>query len=282
MVLRFMKRVLVGPDKEIKILQWNCNGVRKKRTVLKDFMYKEKIDIAFLQESHLNPHHKFDLGPDYVIHRKDRHTHKGGVISVFHKKFTRVYRMNISIPAGIEGQSWILIYSGLNKNLILHNWYCTPRHSNRKKGFTLEPLLPYMKTKSILVGDFNSKSHWWGYDHTDSLGRSVQSLVNSDQAAFLNIKGISTLRSGTTPDLSIATRDIVDRCTWRTGPYLASDHKTILVTYSPHHSKSNNNNRVIPCQKPKKKKMNPLSRLISRIHKYFLKRWMRVFKRKLK
>ncbi len=77
MLFQYLKRVILGPEKEIRILQWNCNGVRKKQAVLKNLLERQKIDIAFIQETHLNPYHQFDLGPNYVIHRKDRPTHKG-------------------------------------------------------------------------------------------------------------------------------------------------------------------------------------------------------------
>ena len=79
MLFQYLKRVIIGPDKEIRILQWNCNGVRRKHAVLKNFLEKQKIDIALIQETHLNPYHKFDLGPEYVIYRKDRPTHKGRI-----------------------------------------------------------------------------------------------------------------------------------------------------------------------------------------------------------
>ena len=121
-----MRRVLIGPDKEIKILQWNCNGVRKKRTVLKDFMYKEKIDIAFLQESHLNPYHKFDLGPDYVIHRKDRRTHKGKVFLLEAKLFS-AYKKVLSFPHLLAHSSldW-LIPSQLYALIYILLWLSKP------------------------------------------------------------------------------------------------------------------------------------------------------------
>jgi len=131
-MIKYLKRILIGPGTEIRILQWNCNGIRTKRDQLRQLLLRERIDIALIQETHLNTHHSFHLGPDYVIHRKDRLTHKGGVMSVFHKKYSRHYKMNIRTPVGVEGQSWFLIHNGFSK-LMLHNWYCVPVNSKHNR-----------------------------------------------------------------------------------------------------------------------------------------------------
>jgi len=230
MVLGGLWRLLWGGGSELRILQWNCNGIRPKAAQFRAFLLKEKIDIALIQETHLNPHHSFSLGPDFIIVRNDRRTHKGGVMSVFRSSLTRVHRLNISPPAGVEGQSWMVggLGGGL-RALLLHNWYLTPtRRAN--KEFSLNSVKPYMRQTGLLLGDFNCKSPWWGYKGTDTVGRSIQSLVEHNNLVFLNEKGVSTLRHhGTTPDLSLATGDLAGRCSWRAGDYLGSDHRLILI-----------------------------------------------------
>ena len=44
---------------------------------------------CWLQETHLNKHHRLDLGHGYTIRRMDRPSHKGGVMSIFN---TRLHR----------------------------------------------------------------------------------------------------------------------------------------------------------------------------------------------
>ena len=82
-MLRRLLRAIGWQKRELRILQWNCNGIRPKGERLKEFLSREKIDIAVIQETHLKPHHSFTLGPDFVIHRKDRSTHKGRYLSIF-------------------------------------------------------------------------------------------------------------------------------------------------------------------------------------------------------
>lgn len=215
---------------QLRILQWNCNGVRPKLDQLRAFLEAEKIDCAFIQETHLNKHHRLDLGHGYTIRRMDRPSHKGGVMSIFNTRLHRVYRMRIQPPAGVEGQSWIL-YMPNNDVLIVHNWYNHGRSSN--KSFSLNSVKPYMRTGALLLGDFNCKSPWWGYAGTDHVGRTVQAFVEANDVAFLNDKDAKTLKSfNTTPDLSIASKDLASLCTWRLAEPLGSDHKTIVISLS--------------------------------------------------
>jgi len=281
MVLHLLKNLFIG-QVEIRILQWNCNGIRPKRDRLLEYLDRNMIDVALIQETHLNPHHKFDLGSDYVVYRQDRSTHKGGVMSVFHKKYARVYQMRIKTPDGIEGQSWAMMGSGFK--IMLHNWYCPPRsRQSDKQGEkrSLRAIIPYMRVKGLLVGDFNCKSHWWGYTGSDSLGRNMQQLVVNHGIKFLNHKKTTTLPAhGTTPDLALATPDIADCMKWKTGDTLGSDHRTIIITYSPtsklsqRRKRKQDKNRIAPCARPKK----TLSAIVSLKLKRFVRRLMLVVK----
>ena len=114
--------------------------------------------------------------------------------------------------------------------------------------FYKHPFVSIDTIKHIFLGDFNCKSHWWGYTSTDPVGRAVQSVVQNGDVRFLNMKGVNTLRQGTIPDLSLATHDIADQCSWSTGHYLGSDHKTILITLNFNKSRMINRmaDRIVP------------------------------------
>ena len=72
--------IISDSSDQIKIAQWNCEGISKKKGALKIFLHKEKIDIACLQETHLNPNLRF-LVRGYQCFRQDRpNRHKGGVL----------------------------------------------------------------------------------------------------------------------------------------------------------------------------------------------------------
>jgi len=234
-----LKRIFSPSEaRYFKILQWNCNGVRPKLSKLQKYLEEHKIDAVFIQETHLNKKHTLDAGANYIVQRSDRPTHKGGVMSIFHKN-VRFYKMRIRAPPGVEGQSWNL-YLHNRDVLTVHNWY-NPQQNN--KLFTLDPVEKFMRRGSLLLGDFNCKSVWWGYAGRDRVGKCFEQFVSGNDVKFLNKSHEKTFvgkrcksgsrfsleAAGTSPDLSLASIDIADYCDWSLGDSLGSDHRTIKI-----------------------------------------------------
>ena len=72
-------------DKQpLHILQWNAEGIFHKKTPLKARLENEKISIACIQETHLNPENRFTIR-GYQAFRMDRTGHKGGVMILVKK-----------------------------------------------------------------------------------------------------------------------------------------------------------------------------------------------------
>ena len=64
----------------LNILQWNAEGVYQKKISLTERIHGDKIDVACIQETHLNPNHRFSIR-GYQTLRMDREgRHKGGVL----------------------------------------------------------------------------------------------------------------------------------------------------------------------------------------------------------
>lgn len=64
----------------IKILQWNAEGTLNKKVVFVNKMLDEKIDVACIQETHLNQNLRFTIR-GYQIFRADRvNRKKGGIL----------------------------------------------------------------------------------------------------------------------------------------------------------------------------------------------------------
>lgn len=259
-----LKRIFTPADKRyFRILQWNCNGVRPKLSKLQKYLQENNIDAAFIQETHLNKKHMLEVGSDYIIQRCDRPSHKGGVMSIFHKNVC-FYRMRIRPPPGVEGQSWNL-YLHNGEVLTVHNWY-NPIQNN--KMFSLGPVQGFMRSGSLLLGDFNCKSLWWGYSGRDRVGKCFEQFVHGNDVKFLNkshektfvgksCKGTSRFSlesAGTSPDLSLASVDIADDCDWLIGDNLGSDHKTIKILIDMSGQGAVKKGRVEPIQARKKKR----------------------------
>ena len=93
--------VISDSSDQIKIAQWNCEGISKKKEALKIFLHKEKIDIACLQETHLNPNLR-SLVRGYQCFRQDRPNRpKGGVLILVSNK---IAAQEITILTGEESE----------------------------------------------------------------------------------------------------------------------------------------------------------------------------------
>ena len=88
-----LRRILTpfSVERELRILQWNCNGIRPKASRLREYMEQERVDVALIQETHLNPHHGFTMGPDFQVFRKDRISHKGRQFHIHRRGFIDCY-----------------------------------------------------------------------------------------------------------------------------------------------------------------------------------------------
>ena len=68
-------------------LQWNAEGIYKKKIALSERLYQEDIDVACLQETHLKDNQRFTMRGDRVF-RHDRDGRiKGGVAILVLKKY---------------------------------------------------------------------------------------------------------------------------------------------------------------------------------------------------
>ena len=62
----------------LKILQYNCNGIKNKQTELVNWMKENDVKIAALQETKLSDKSKISDFSDYTLVRKDRKKDTGG------------------------------------------------------------------------------------------------------------------------------------------------------------------------------------------------------------
>lgn len=218
----------------LNLLQWNAEGVLNKKMSLTKRLYEEKIDVACIQETHLNAHHRFSVRGFQAI-RYDREGHKGGVLilvrnsipsselSVTCNNQTEIVGVDIMIKE--ETIRIYNLYSPANKDLALSR-------------------MEIKDTNCIVVGDFNSRSERWGYPDTDNRGDEVEDweidynlhLINKpeDKPSFYSRRWCNT----STPDLAFCTGDILHKTDRAVLDQLAgSDHRpvklTVNMTYTP-------------------------------------------------
>ena len=210
------------------VLQWNAEGIYQKKTALTERLHSENIDVACVQETHLNPGNRFNIR-GYQTFRMDREgRHKGGVlILVKNSIVAKEFELDTRQQAEIHGVEIILD----NKKITLFNLYCPD-----DKDLSLQAMnLP--TENCIVVGDFNSHSTSWGYNESNRRGDEVEDwqiennilLINDpdDTPTFFSRRWLST----TTPDLAFATDDIAKITSRKVQHQLAgSDHRPVLLT----------------------------------------------------
>ena len=218
------------PDtpRTLNILQWNAEGVQRKKLDLAERMQKENIDIACVQETHLTVNHRFQVR-GYETKRFDREErHKGGVLFLVRNSIA-VHDMKISTNQQAEIHRIDFDLEG--NNFRIYNVYCP---SDRDLSLTY---INIPDKNCMVVGDFNSHSVRWGYEETDRRGEEVEDweidnhlhLTNEadDEPTFYSRRWMTT----STPDLAFATNDLYVRTTRTVLKQLGgSDHKPIKLS----------------------------------------------------
>lgn len=212
----------------LNILQWNAEGVHKKKLDLTERMEKENIDIACVQETHLTVNHRFQVR-GYETFRFDREErHKGGVLILVRNSIAaQELKINTDQQAEINGIDIVIE----DKKIRIYNAYCPP---DRELSLTHMNIPDH---NCVVVGDFNSHSDRWGYEETDRRGEEVEDweidenlhLINQedDDPTFYSRRWMTT----TTPDLAFATDDLYVRTARTVLKQLGgSDHRPIKLS----------------------------------------------------
>lgn len=77
---------------DIKLVNWNANGIKSKKSSLMEFITRHKIGIVCITETHLKDHETFKLN-GYNIYTKDRDViHSSGGVAILIKKNIKHYQ----------------------------------------------------------------------------------------------------------------------------------------------------------------------------------------------
>ena len=213
---------------KLTTMQWNAEGVQKKKIVLQKFLKDNDVSICCIQETHLNPNLRFSIR-GYTSYRNDRlGRHKGGVLTLVRNCLPSVetHRSN----SNAETETIIVSVILPDKVLTVLNIYSP---SNRISLPTLEP----DQDNFLALGDFNSHSPSWGYRNLDAKGEEVEQWMTENQLVLINKPDDTdsyysrTWRTTSTPDLAIATDDLHKISQREVCKQLGgSDHKPILIS----------------------------------------------------
>ena len=212
----------------LKILQFNCNGLNGKWTQLLTWMNDNDIKLAALQETKLGKKSKLSTSSQYTLVRKDRQKDKGGGLAFLVHK-TIMFQTLPDPPADPH-----LEYQAIQVNkLKIINMYIPPS-SSCSPGYS-PSLTPYLNDDDLLIlGDMNAHDPLWFSPISDTRGSTFSDEIGSSNLATLNDDNPTRLPSNgqpTSPDISLASLSLLPYITWNTHTNLGSDHLPITYYY---------------------------------------------------
>ena len=207
--------------------QWNAEGVRNKKPELQEFLYKNKVDIICIQETHLTEAHRFFVR-GYQEFRNDRKNRtKGGVITFVKNTLPAT---EISRSSENSCTEFIVIKVVLpDKEISIVNAYCPSDRDLELNAFTITD-------NTIIMGDFNSHSPSWGYEKLDSRGETIEDWIIENQFILINKPDDEPTywsrawKKTSTPDIAFTTEEIQKMTSREVCDQLGgSDHRPVLI-----------------------------------------------------
>ena len=186
----------------LRILQWNANGIRPRRTELLHFLSHNQYDLIFIQESHFSSDSTFRI-PGYKTLQKNRFMTRrgntnstgnlgGGGVLILVKYGLSCTSLSTQSLSSLDPSSDYLAIAVKIKGaapIHLFNVYVPPIRSSssdsRPKSFS--PFLLPSSPTTYIFGDFNSHhSSWNSHLPEDQSGKDLFDWLLSSNLLPLN------------------------------------------------------------------------------------------------
>jgi ribonuclease HI/endonuclease/exonuclease/phosphatase (EEP) superfamily protein YafD len=224
---------------DLKIIQWNANGMHGKLSELRRHIDQESPDVMCIQETKLV--HTTPLAMrGYQVFREDRplkkpgDTQNGGGILTLVRDGINCHNNTVT-TCYLEAQS-ITIKCDDGRDLVLINLY---NPGDKVELATYQRVADDIdlinKRNAIVMGDFNSHNTLWGSKHTDIKGDIVEQWADNNLLCVINDGSITHPHgeAGSAIDLTFCSGAIAAITTWETVPddgyTMSSDHKPIYI-----------------------------------------------------
>ena len=213
----------------MKIMQWNCNGIGNKLHDLTQFVHENNIKIIALQETKLNAKSKPPTIPNFTLIRQDRERDMGGGLAYY-------VHSSINFTPGPQPQNDNVteVQSFKVGNLNITNLYIPPVTSCPNNY--IPTLTPYLQGRdSLVLGDINAHDHLWNSNIQDNRGSIFADEISQSNIGVLNEEQptrLPTYGQPTSPDISLASLSLLPNTKWEVKKNLGSDHLPIIITIS--------------------------------------------------
>ena len=219
----------------LRILQWNANGIKSKIVELEMRMKSQNIDVAMNQETKMEKNQKSPQIRGYVTIREDRIVDiRGGGLIIFIRE-SLVYEIVDRRAKTATESLTIRIRMARNKWVTATNVYCPPGCSSGQIIKLDLDSIP-VSSSSIICGDINAHSPIWDLiQPEDDRGQDVVEWSSLKSLSILNDGSVTRINTatgnGSSPDLTFCGRVWQNKCTWSVDDegIGSSDHSAIII-----------------------------------------------------
>lgn len=217
-------------NKNVNILQWNCQSLRPKLSSFESLLTQEKVHIAVLSETWLEPHSYFKIN-GYRAYRLDRSDSYGGVAILVHRSVKSIACPTQCPNIGIE----ILHIKILNCQHIMNiiSIYCPSTVHTTQNDW--DYVFSLVNSKSVILGDFNAHHSNWS-NRMDRRGQQIFDSMLEYDFMYLNngdptrVRLVNGFLQQSSPDISFVSTDLATLFSWKiTNESLGSDHLIIKL-----------------------------------------------------
>ena len=216
------------PKETYRIIQWNCQGIQRKKGELLQLIEDEHPLVIAVQETMITMENNFRL-PHYNIVKKagkfNRRPH-GGVALFVHESVPS--HNEIVLRTDLQA---VAVEIFLHRKITVCSLY-SPRSSNLNEEL-LTDLLRQLPSPVIIMGDFNAYHRVWGNATVDARGRQVLSFTQNNSLNIANDgePTRTTQHSETVIDLTIVSPTLEPELEWKIfNSPLDSDHNPIIIS----------------------------------------------------
>lgn len=218
---------------QLRILEWNSNGLLQHQQELQAILDIEKIDVCLISETHFTKETYIKFKGFKVYHTiHPDNAAKGGSAIIIKESILHHQEMGYQT---VEIQATSVNIKTKSYEVIITALYCPPRHAIKKEQYI--DFLHSQGNRFIIGGDFNAKNTHWGSRLTTTKGREL--LAASKQ---LKCEVLSTGKPTYWPTDPHKIPDLIDFFVIRniSSNYIHieeawdmnSDHSPILLTLS--------------------------------------------------
>ena len=214
-----------------------------------DYMTRNNIFIAAVQETLLRPNPTLRLPSGFSIVHADRSADRGkggGLAFIIHQSVNfKTHQLPLTTDPHLEQQA-IVVNTG-STSITIINLYCPPA-SSCSPGYQLSLDLLLQLEGTVILGGINAHHELWFSELSkDTHWGLIAREIEGSTFAMLNENSATRVTASTSssPDISLASLMLFPGTTWETTAALGSDHMAILVSLQRESVKVTNNRTFV-------------------------------------